>query len=61
MPSLRKLRNISLFPARIDKDVFIKYTFLCCGCGGIGRRVGLRSQYGSVQVQVLSSAPKDGD
>ena len=28
-----------------------------CGCGGTGRRAGLRNQYFGVEVQVLSSAP----
>ena len=29
-----------------------------CGCGGIGRLIGFRFQRASVQVRVLSSAPK---
>ena len=29
-----------------------------CGYGGIGRRVGLRIRWETVQVQVLLSAPK---
>ena len=29
-----------------------------CGCGGIGRLIGFRFQRESVQVRVLSSAPK---
>ena len=30
---------------------------MICGCGGIGRRAGLRNQYFGVGVQVPSSAP----
>ena len=29
-----------------------------CGCGGIGRLIGFRFQRASVQVRVLSSAPR---
>ena len=31
---------------------------MICGCGGIGRRAGLRNQYFGVGVQVPSSAPE---
>ena len=31
-----------------------------CGCGEIGRRAGLRIRWATLQVQVLSSAPKNG-
>ena len=31
---------------------------IVCGCGGIGRRAGLRIQFSRVQVRFLSSAPK---
>ena len=29
------------------------------GCGGIGRRVGLRIRWETVQVQILSSVPNE--
>ena len=35
----------------------IIYVIKICGCGGTGRRAGLRNQYFGVGVQVPSSAP----
>ena len=47
-----------IFRAPQESRMRLPSETLICGCGGIGRRTSLRSWRFSVQVQVLSPAPK---